>query len=524
MLWAISYAQLKIQEDSLLVRLESASDKEKKADFLIELSKLCRNSDLKKSIEYGEQALKIASEGKDTRIKADAYTNMGILLYFCENYVKTLEMFLTARTIYEEIEDNEGRVYINNCMGNVYSSMNDFEYAMKCYTTALQISNEIRENGDTNYQIMPGIYANIGMTYFNIKDYKTARDYTLKAVALSEKEKSKNLGIYYNNLSNMYRNLGDTAECLAYIRMARNWNIQNDDKLGVARAELSAASCFMELKKYKEAEPYIRKAFRLGSELGASYILQDAYKLRSDYKRHFGDFEGALKDLEESYRHKEKLLGEEKIQAALKLKFAADYKIKEKQYEYEREQANMRNNIQIILFVFIVFVFGAVFYIIRLRLKRVKLEKENLQKDLELKNKELISKIMFLMEKNELINEVSNKLIEIRGNLKAENKVPIQQLIMNLRGALDDGLWQSFETHFNHVYESFYERLSKEFPDLTPTELRICAFLRLNLSTKEISSLLNLSAGSVDVMRARIRKKIKLTDSRTNLVGFLLKY
>lgn len=80
--------------------------------------------------------------------------------------------------------------------------------------------------------------------------------------------------------------------------------------------------------------------------------------------------------------------------------------------------------------------------------------------------------------------------------------------------------WKEFETQFVQVHPDFYKRLFEKYPDLTSYEQRICAFLRMNLNTKEISSITGRSAKSIEVTRSRIRKKLNLS-RRSNLSSFL---
>lgn len=518
------YAQLKLQEDSLLLLIERQDNHEQKVTHFIELSKLYRNTDISKAMNYGQKAIELTAKGKADRNMAAAYANMGIVWHFCDDYVKSLDMFLKAKEIYMTEGSLADRIYISNCLGNVYSSINNPEFAINSYNDALQLVHEIRSKEDSTYRIMPGIYANIGMAYLNQKKYDTARDYTLKAISLSDKERAENIGIYYNNLSNIYQKLHDNANALKYIQLSLNWHRKHENKLGLARAELAAASHYLEGGKYDSVSYYIDGAITHGEELNSSFVLQDAYKVRADYERTKGNYRAALDDMERSYEHREKILNDKSLQSALKLKYTADFHVHEKQFQYDIALSKLKNNILYVVLGFILLSLLAVWYIYRLRVRRISVERENLKNQLELKSKELISRMMLLMEKNELINDTCNKLMELSKNVKNENKQPIRELIVNLRASSDNGLWQSFEFHFNQVYESFYENLKKDFPDLSPTELKLCAFLRLNLSTKEISSLLNLSSDSVDVMRSRIRKKVNLTNTGINLVSFLHKY
>lgn len=85
----------------------------------------------------------------------------------------------------------------------------------------------------------------------------------------------------------------------------------------------------------------------------------------------------------------------------------------------------------------------------------------------------------------------------------------------------EDNQWEVFETAFDEVHEDFLNRLKKQFPNLTPREMRLCAYLRMNVSTKEISSLMNISVRGVEISRYRLRKKLGI-DRDTNLTSFIL--
>ena len=81
-------------------------------------------------------------------------------------------------------------------------------------------------------------------------------------------------------------------------------------------------------------------------------------------------------------------------------------------------------------------------------------------------------------------------------------------------------VWKEFEMRFQNVHNDFYKRLINKFPDLSPNELRLCAFLKLNLNTKEISSITHQSINSIDIARSRLRQKLGLSKEE-NLISFL---
>jgi DNA-binding CsgD family transcriptional regulator len=81
--------------------------------------------------------------------------------------------------------------------------------------------------------------------------------------------------------------------------------------------------------------------------------------------------------------------------------------------------------------------------------------------------------------------------------------------------------WNFFEEAFNNADKDFLKKIKDIHPKLTPNDLRLCAYLRLNLSSKEIASLLNISSKSVEIKRYRLRKRMNL-DHKTNLISYIL--
>lgn len=153
---------------------------------------------------------------------------------------------------------------------------------------------------------------------------------------------------------------------------------------------------------------------------------------------------------------------------------------------------------------------------------QLKLEKATLENNLATRDKELATNIMYLLNKNELINSISEKLLDIKNRLTPDAQPAIHKVILDMQSNLQPELWKEFEFRFQQVHEQFYNTLNERFPDLTPSERRLCAFLKLNMTTKEISAITHQNAKSIDVARTRLRKKLNLTGTDHNLVSFLL--
>jgi len=147
-------------------------------------------------------------------------------------------------------------------------------------------------------------------------------------------------------------------------------------------------------------------------------------------------------------------------------------------------------------------------------------DKEQLKKDLEAKNRELNTKVTQLIETNELVNGVISKLKDVVKFNKEDKNRQIQFIINDLMSRGNDDFWQQFEITFGHTHQSFYKDLYEKHPKLTPNERKLCAFLKMNLSTKDISNITRQTIRSIEVARFRLRTKMNLPRS-TNLPKYL---
>ena len=147
----------------------------------------------------------------------------------------------------------------------------------------------------------------------------------------------------------------------------------------------------------------------------------------------------------------------------------------------------------------------------------MQIKNEKLNQDIDNKNRELGISTMSIIRKNKLLTKIKKELNE---NKHLDNSIAIKLIDSNLNDTKD---WSFFEQAFNNVDKYFLEKLKTSHPDLTPNDLRFCAYLRLNLTSKEIASLLNISIKSVETKRYRLRKKLSL-DHNDGLVDYILKF
>jgi len=147
-------------------------------------------------------------------------------------------------------------------------------------------------------------------------------------------------------------------------------------------------------------------------------------------------------------------------------------------------------------------------------------EKEEIAKELESKNRFLTEKAMSLVQKNEFITNIANQLASISVNLPENCSTQLARVIKELQKDTDQNFWKEFEVRFGEVHGDFFISLNEKAPDLTPAEKKLAAFLRLNLTTKDIANITYQNPESIKVARSRLRKKLGLSTGE-NLVSFL---
>lgn len=154
----------------------------------------------------------------------------------------------------------------------------------------------------------------------------------------------------------------------------------------------------------------------------------------------------------------------------------------------------------------------------------IRLRNEALNMEMIHKEKELANSTMLIIQKNEILTKLKNDLNKIRNAIADEPmKNEIGSTIKRIGKEIDnEKQWQVFNTHVEQVHEALFKKLIEKYPDLTPRELSLCAYLRMNISSKEIATLMNISTRGVEISRYRIRKKLGLGRDE-NLTDFMLK-
>ena len=186
-----------------------------------------------------------------------------------------------------------------------------------------------------------------------------------------------------------------------------------------------------------------------------------------------------------------------------------EQKFKSQHTKYEEEQKKLR-------------------YIYDLELNKseselVALRNEKLEAEINHKNSELASSAMHLVKKGELVSKMKTELGHvIKGISNPQAEAELKKMIRSI--SEDDNMdqeWEHFTLHFDKVHSDFVSDLKEKHPAISNNEVKLCAYLRMNLSTKEMAQLMNISVRGVEVSRYRLRKKLELS-TEISLFDYLI--
>ncbi len=153
------------------------------------------------------------------------------------------------------------------------------------------------------------------------------------------------------------------------------------------------------------------------------------------------------------------------------------------------------------------------------------LENEKIRLELQSKSDELVRSRMNVVRKNEMLQEIKKTAVNISNSINEDNLSNIRRKVIRLIGQIDTNMEhdddiEAFQTSFDAVHHDFLTTLGKQFPELTHKDKMLCVYLRINLLSKEIAPLMNISVRGVEISRYRLRKKLNLAEG-TSLTDFL---
>ncbi len=522
----VSKAQDYVDNDLLLNELEQVSSADEKAVIYLEMASNSTNINLFQSIEYIEDALDLQASLEDRSLLARIYLKGGDVFNSLGRFNEAQGYYYNALKLYEKLKKPKGIADVHNNIGIMYFHNSNLEKALEHYLESLRILRDhikvYPEDKDTFANVtlnnIASIYLHQGKTDKALEYYNIYLDECNKLNDINGKAPLfLNMGLLYNHMNEPAK---------AYDAFMKSLKIceSTGNKSGIIRPLTKLGEYFKNNNQFEKAIPYLLKAKQMGLEIGepkwvmiATRYLVEIYIEQDNYKEAYSN-QLLNRQLSDSAFNEENV----KRMAQLEMQYEFDKKQEIREVERRKTESYFIMGGGMLFFLFIISLL--LFFLQKNKSNSLKREKKTLKELIDLKNKELAAKVVHQVKNNELIHDISKRLKIFRSELNDKQQQALQSLITDLQINLDDNVWDKFEVSFTQVHENFFKNLNKEFPNLTLNEKKLCAFLRLDMTTKEISSITKQTPNSIVVARTRLRNKLGLVNKDTSLHGFLSKY
>ncbi len=499
---------------------------------------------LKKLEQYSDSAAQVLKERYVTYIKKqdtlkaiNSLQKLSLIYSHQGNHKESYDKLWEALLLADASKNRDKKAFLYRDIGRHYSYYKRKEKALKFLNLSLSLRKDLYYNKKSKKATLTNAYLAFVATFRELNDFKLAKIYLdSSAVFLQKDTMLRDRAFYTFEHGVILDYQGKCKEALKEFKTSLDWFSKELPSYKVL-IYAYVGDCYKNLREYKKSENYYLSALNLSQEYNvhkdfAPLIYQrlsNLYLITGDKDKAFINLKKA-KDLDDLYFDSRSATNRPLLEIQdefLETKKRQVIAFKEQRlYQLEHEEKVVFLE-RILLFGFIVFLilFG-ILLIYNIRSKHL-VEKKILQKKrefefqknkevIELKNKELATSVIKLIEKDAFIDQLKEKLSSGKGEI---NRQEAKQIVNSISiNNLEN--WNEFETRFVSINKKFYTKLTKKFPTLTSNDQRLCALIKLNFSSKEIAKLLSMSNESVHTTRSRLRKKLNISRS-TNLKQFI---
>lgn len=483
-------------------------------------------------------ALKYAQDSDDPGAVPFSLIDIGNVYYAIGNNQRALEYYQNSQDLFEKNKDLVGLAVAYNNVGLVSINLEKYNEALEFFQKAYKIRQDISSLGDLAHS---NIY--ISDAYFKLKRYDKAIEHLQIADELYDREGNvRSKAITASRMGDVYLAEGKYGLALQKYHQALVVFTEINNYMWIVIGNFNLAQTYRQTGNTYNAVLHAERALEKSRQYNFSQYLLQITNFLAELYYQSGQVDKAYKFREDLSSLTDSLNQVNNNLQFANLQFSVEtfkHRLETERLNHEIQKRNTLRNYMIVIFILVISVF--ILVIGRFRMKRKQelvwhiqqeeiaslqirqKEDENvrLSRELELRNRELTSKTMGIVKNGEFIGEVVKELQNLE--VKKENKDKVQRIIDKLRNNQQEDSWEEFEIRFAKVHKDFNTKLAEKHPDLTPNERRLCAFLRLNMTTKEISSITYQSSKSIDVARSRLRKKMNLPREE-NLICYLAEF
>ena len=492
------------------------------------------------ALSYYSKALSLAEKLNLPILQANCLERMASVHLATDDTHLALKLYYESLAICEKNNYEDGIARGYNILGIYKSDCGEYDSAEVYLTKSLEINKKIKnEHGIINNK------GNLGRLYERQGFLEKAEKIYLEIVSsLVKIQDTQALPVSYYNLSSVYQSKEDLPTALKFIKLAIYYSEKTHDTSLLSTLYGNTGEMFLKTGKHDSANFYLHKSVICSREIDDDETESQALSLLADIDSASGNFQAAYMTMQRI-----SLLKDTICQRKLR------NNLKESQWKYENNKKQHLINLQqmtllsngkerrlyniLLIISFIAGIFSIIIIILgkrqyhknlKLHVQEIeinnlevdrllyneeinKLRMERIEEDVKIKERELVSIALRIDQKNELLDFVSKKVKEFSGNDPGLNPDKVlQDIDSSIKLQLNEAEGSDlFNERFSTIHQHFFTNLRKRHPDLSKTELKFCAYLRVHLSTNQIATILNVTNEAIRKSRYRIRKKMNLT-------------
>ena len=509
--------------------------------------------DASKSERYGKEALELSEKLNYKPGVAMANRVIGVSHWARGNFYQALTHLFKSLEQYKQVQDLLGQGNTTLNIGLVYGDQTYYKEALNHFFRAEKIFDSLKRDDR-----LATTYSKIGTVYIDQKKYDEGYRYLIKALDIHQKNNYV-FGVLEacNRLGILYRDQGNYEDAEKYLQRSLTLAEQRNDHEHIAKNLENLGSIQLKKGNYAQAERYLLRGYPIAEKHGYKKWLRDITLDLKNLYALIGNDKASLFYFEKYQLVKDSIFNEEKALQMANLQIDQEMKEKEQNLKLRtqeiillEEQARFDRLTTLVLIGMILTLAIVTFIIFRnqkfrikkneqllvnnrqlyqsehaltdAKLENARLREEELNLALSFKNKELTSYTMNFIHKNELLDELRKKLEKLKKQVDASLTKELNTVLRLVQTNQNiDKDWEDFKRTFENVHHNFFSQLLARCPELSPTELKLCALIKLNLDPKEVASMLGISPESVKTSRYRLRKKLALPQEQS-LTDFMM--
>jgi tetratricopeptide (TPR) repeat protein len=503
----------------------------------------------KLALDCYNRSLEVAKKSNNILLNAQCLERIASVYLTIGDDHLALKLYYEALPLFEQISNKEGIAKVYNIIGVSKTSQGEYDTAVNYFGKAMKLNEEI---GNLTGLIHNN--GNLAFMYHRMGNTEKAKEVYISLVPkLIETHDSINLSVVFYHLSMFCESLSQPDSTLYYLYQARSVSEKIADTSLLVTLYGKIGKIYLDHRQYDSAYILLTKSAEMSKNIEDYVTQKQALKLLISIDTIKGNF----KRVAERYK-KIIIAGDSVYNQKLRNNLEASELAYENQkksnlIEIQRlELASASRQKQFLLFIFVFSVLTSLLLIIlfishrrsykrkkevlaeKLKINELQLENikqteeinnlriEKIEREIKIKENEQVSHALAMEQKNQLLSMINKKFTEAMQDKGSISLAELNGLVSTIKTQVKDSVdTDLFNQKFNQLHNNFFNDLKQSHPDLTKSELKFCAYLKLNLTGNQIASILNVTPEAIRKTRYRIRKKLNLstTDSLEDYIS-----